>query len=214
MKMKKETKKSLYLGVGSLALFVVWTVLVRSVDRQAIGPRRSVVGFATLNGTVHELFGVHMSLYTVTDWLGLVPIAIIFGFGVLGLAQLIKRRKILDVDRDILALGAFYVSVLAVFLLFEVLVINYRPILIEGALEASYPSSTTMLAMCVMPSAMMQFKKRIKNSVLRQIVLCLCAVFTVFMVIARLISGVHWITDIIGGELISTALVMIYYTYK
>ena len=212
--MKKETKKSLYLGVGSLALFVVWTVLVRSVDRQAIGPRRSVVGFATLNGTVHELFGVHMSLYTVTDWLGLVPIAIIFGFGVLGLAQLIKRRKILDVDRDILALGAFYVSVLAVFLLFEVLVINYRPILIEGALEASYPSSTTMLAMCVMPGAMMQFKKRIKNSVLRQIVLCLCAVFTVFMVIARLISGVHWITDIIGGALISTALVMIYYTYK
>ena len=212
--MKKETKKSLYLGVGSLALFVVWTVLVRSVDRQAIGPRRSVVGFATLNGTVHELFGVHMSLYTVTDWLGLVPIAIIFGFGVLGLAQLIKRRKILDVDRDILALGAFYVSVLAVFLLFEVLVINYRPILIEGALEASYPSSTTMLAMCVMPSAMMQFKKRIKNRVLRQIVLCLCAVFTVFMVIARLISGVHWITDIIGGALISTALVMIYYTYK
>ena len=212
--MKKETKKSLYLGVGSLALFVVWTVLVRSVDRQTIGPRRSVVGFATLNGTVHELFGVHMSLYTVTDWLGLVPIAIIFGIGVLGLAQLIKRRKILDVDRDILALGVFYVSVLAVFLLFEVLVINYRPILIDGALEASYPSSTTMLAMCVMPSAMIQFKKRIKNSVLRQIVLCLCAVFTVFMVIARLISGVHWITDIIGGALISTALVMIYYTYK
>ena len=212
--MKKETKKSLYLGVGSLALFVVWTVLVRSVDRQAIGPKRSVVGFATLNGTVHELFGVHMSLYTVTDWLGLVPIAIIFGFGVLGLAQLIKRRKILEVERDILALGAFYVSVLAVFLLFEVLVINYRPILIEGALEASYPSSTTMLAMCVMPSAMIQFKKRIKNSVLRQIVLCLCTVFTVFMVIARLISGVHWITDIIGGALISTALVMIYYTYK
>ena len=212
--MKKEIKKSLYLGVGSLVLFAVWTVLVRSVDRQAIGPQRSVVGFATLNGTVHELFGVHMSLYTVTDWLGLVPIAIIFGFGVLGLAQLIKRRRILDVDRDILALGAFYVSVLAVFLLFEILVINYRPILIEGALEASYPSSTTMLAMCVIPSAMMQFKKRIKNSVLRQVVLCLCAVFSVFMVIARLISGVHWITDIIGGALISTALVMIYYTYK
>jgi undecaprenyl-diphosphatase len=212
--MKKETKKSLYLGIGSLVLFVVWTVLVRSVDRQARGPRRSVVRFATLNGIVHRLFGVHMSLYTVTDWLGLVPIAIIFGFGVLGLAQLIKRRKILDVDRDILALGAFYLSVLAVFLLFEVLVINYRPILIEGALEASYPSSTTMLAMCVMPSAMIQFKKRIKNSVLRQTVLCLCAVFTVFMVIARLISGVHWITDIIGGALISTALVMIYYTYK
>ena len=212
--MKKEIKKSLYLGIGSLVLFVVWTVLLRTVDRQAIGPQRSVVGFATLNRTVHRLFGVHMSLYTVTDWLGLVPIAIIFGFGVLGLAQLITRRKILDVDRDIIALGAFYVSVLAVFLLFEILVINYRPILIEGALEASYPSSTTMLAMCVMPSAMMQFKKRIKNSVLRQIVLCLCAVFTVFMVIARLISGVHWITDIIGGALISTALVMIYYTYK
>lgn len=212
--MKKKTKKSLYAALSLLALFIVWTVLVRTIDCQAIGPQESDVGFATLNKNIHECFGVHMSLYQLTDWLGVVPISIVLAFALIGLAQWIERKKLLSVDRDILALGVFYIAVFAVFLLFEVFAINYRPVLIDGALEASYPSSTTMLTMCVMPTAMMQFKKRIKRTPIKRAVLCLCAVFTVFMVIARFISGVHWCTDIIGGVLISGALVMLYYTYK
>ena len=212
--MKKESQKTLYAAFCSLIAFVIWTALVRIIDRQAIGPQSSEVGFATFNRYVHEFFGVHMPLYTVTDWLGLVPIAIMFGFALLGLIQWVKRKKLLKVDRDILALGVFYAVVFAVFLLFEILIINYRPILIKGVLEVSYPSSTTMLAMCVMPTAMLQFKARMKNAVIKRILLCLCAMFTAFMVIARLVSGVHWFTDIIGGALISTALVVIYYKYK
>ena len=195
-----------------ILVFVLWTVLLCFVDVRAIGPRESSVGLATLNGYVHNLTGVNMSLYVITDWLGLVPIGVAFGFAVLGLVQWIKRKSLLKVDRSILILGGFYIIVMAVYILFEILVINYRPTLINGYLEASYPSSTTMLVMCVMPTAMMQLRSRIKNDLLRRCVMLVISTFIAFMVIGRLVSGVHWITDIIGGALFSAAIVLIYYS--
>ena len=195
-----------------LSAFVLWTVLVRFVDMQMIGPEESSVGFATLNGYVHNLIGVNMSLYTITDWLGLIPIGVAFGFAVLGLLQWVGRKSLLKVDKSVLALGGFYIIVMAVYLLFEMVVINYRPVLINGYLEASYPSSTTMLVMCVMPTAIIQFRTRIKNDLLRRCVMFTITVFIAFMVIGRLVSGVHWITDIIGGALFSTGIVLMYYS--
>ena len=208
--MKKKSRRLFFVGVSLLAAFVLWTVLIRFVDVQAIGSQESSVGFATLNGFVHNITGVNMSLYVITDWLGLVPIGVAFGFAVLGLVQWIKRKSILKVDRSILVLGGFYTVVVAVYVLFETVVINYRPTLIDGYLEASYPSSTTMLVTCVMPTAMMQFRARIKNKVFSRCVMIAIAVFIVFMVIGRLVSGVHWITDIIGGALLSAGLVTMY----
>ncbi|MBQ8214494.1 MAG: phosphatase PAP2 family protein [Clostridia bacterium] len=206
--MKK--RKMLWMGAGLIAVFVLWTLLVSVVDVRAIGPNGSSVGFATLNGYVHDLTGVNMRLFSITDWLGLVPIGVAWGFAMLGLVQWIKRKSLFKVDRDILALGGFYVAVMAVYILFEFVVINYRPMLIDGYLEASYPSSTTMLVMCVMPAAKMQLRARIKNNGLKHCVMILIAVFTSFMVVGRFVSGVHWITDIIGGALVSAGLVITY----
>ena len=208
--MKNADKKKFLIGVGFLAAFVLWTVLVSLVDIRAIGPNGSSVGFAALNGYVHELTGVNFPLYTITDWLGLVPIGVAFGFAILGLVQWIKRKSLLKVDRSLLVLGGFYIVVLAAYIFFEIVVINYRPVLLGGYLEASYPSSTTMLVMCVMPAAMIQLCARIENDVFRRCVMISIAVFIVFMVIGRLVSGVHWLSDIIGGALISAGLVMIY----
>lgn len=209
--MKQRSNKTLYTAVAFLAGFVLWTILVRFVDVRAIGPLESRVGFAALNGSVHALTGVHMSLYHLTDWLGLVPLGIVFGFAVLGLVQWIQRGSPWHVDRSILVLGGFYVLVFAVFLLFEVLVINYRPVLIEGILEASYPSSTTMLVMCVIPTAVLQLHARIHRPMLKHFWNFLLIAFLVLMVAFRLLSGVHWVTDIIGGALLSAGLV---YTYR
>ena len=208
--MEKKNKKRLVLGASLVVAFVLWTILVCFVDVRAIGPEGSSVGFAALNGFVHELTGVNWLLYTVTDWLGIVPIAVALGFAILGLVQLIKRKSLWKVDHSILALGVFYIVVMAAYIFFEVVVINYRPTLIDGYLEASYPSSTTMLVMCVMPTAAMQLNARIKNTVLRRCAVIAIVVFTAFMVIGRLLSGVHWITDIIGGVLLSAGLVMLY----
>ena len=210
--MKKETKKNFGIAAILIGAFVVWTAAVQLVDVQPIGPQGSTVGFATVNSWVHNLTGVHMSLYTVTDWLGLVPIAFAIGFALLGLIQWVKRKHLRQVDFSILVLGGFYLLVMAMYVLFEVFVINYRPVLINGCLEASYPSSTTMLVLCVMPTTLMQLNARIKSQTLKRWVGFGITAFILFMVIGRLLSGVHWFTDIIGGTLLSAGLVMLYYS--
>ena len=203
-------KRKLCVATILLTTFALWTLAVCLVDVQVIGPRDSAVGFAALNGFFHRLTGVHMTLYIITDWLGLVPVAFGFGFAILGLVQWIQRKYIWKVDRSILILGGFYIVTLAAYLFFEEFVINYRPVLIRGFLEASYPSSTTLLVLCVMPTAVMQLRQRIKYPVLRRCVALCITVFTVFMAVGRLISGVHWLTDIVGGILLAAALVMLY----
>ena len=209
--MRKE-KREFFLAVLLFVAFAVWTVLVSLVDVRGIGPNCSRVGFATLNGKIHGAMGVNMALYTVTDWLGLVPVFVMLGFAVLGLLQWIKRKNILRVDFDILLLGAFYIVVFGFYVLFEYFAINYRPVLIDGYLEASYPSSTTMLVTCVMPTAAMQLDARIKNRAVKSCALTLCYAFSAFMIIGRFISGVHWLSDIIGGLLLSASLVTAYHS--
>ena len=210
--MKKENRKSGKAGICLLGAFLLWTAAVRLVDVQAIGPQDTNVGFATMNGAFHNLTGMKTWLYDLTDVLGLIPIATAAGFAVFGLVQLVQRKSVRKVDGDILALGIFYLIVMSVFVLFEIVVINYRPVLIEGALEASYPSSTTMLAAAVMPTAIMQACKRVKNQLAKKCIGYATAVFTVFMVVGRLISGVHWVSDIVGGLLFSIGAVVLYYS--
>ena len=208
--MKQKNRKNLYASVSLLAAFVLFTAALGFVDVRAIGPNGSSVGFAAINALIHRLTGVHMLLYHVTDWLGLVPIFVALGFAMLGLVQWIKRKKLSKVDYSIFVLGGFYISVMAVYTLFEAVTVNFRPVLIGGILEKSYPSSTTLLVMCIMPTASMQLNSRIKNAVLKKWLSLLFAVFVIFMVAGRLVSGVHWFTDIVGGALLSTGLVMLY----
>ena len=193
-----------------LTAFGIWTAAVYLIDVQPIGPYHSNVGFSSLNSFFHTLTGVHMSLYALTDLLSLIPLGFAAGFGALGLAQWISRRSLQKVDRSILALGGFYIAVIAAFLLFECFVVTYRPILIEGTLEASYPSSTTLLVLSVMPTAALQMKHRIRDRRLRRCTAAAITMFTVLMVLGRLLSGAHWLTDIIGGILLSAGLVMLY----
>ena len=203
-------KKKLFAGLGLLAAFALWTWAVKTVDVQPIGPEGSCVGFAAVNRYVHGLTGVHFALYTLTDWLGLVPAAFCFGFAALGLVQWMKRKSLLQVDRSLFVLAGFYIVVISAYLLFEVWAVNFRPVCIEGRLEASYPSSTTLLVLCVIPTAAMQLQGRIQNAVCRKAVCGILSGFALFMTAGRLVSGVHWVTDIVGGVLLSAGLVMLY----
>ena len=203
-------RKHFFTGVFLIAAFFLWTILLGIMDVQPIGPQGTMVGFAGLNQAVHVFTGVNMTLYTVTDWLGLVPLGFVFGFALLGLGQWIRRKHILRVDRSILTLGVFYLVVMALYVFFECYVVNYRPVLIEGKLEASYPSSTTILVLCVMPTVIMQLGTRIRSRIIRRWVSVAMMLFAAFMVIGRLLSGVHWFSDIVGGILLSAGLVMLY----
>lgn len=208
--MKEPVGKTLLTGVGLLAAFAVWTLLIQCVDVQAVGPRGTKIGFAAFNIWVHELTGVHMGLYNLTDWLGLVPIVICMCFGALGFVQLLKRRSLLRVDPDLILLGIYYTLVIAAYLIFEMIPINFRPILIEGRLEASYPSSTTLLVLSVLPTLVFQVNRRFENTLLRRVTAGFAVGFSAFMVLGRLVSGVHWATDIIASVLLSGGLFLLY----
>lgn len=206
--MKKN--QNVLAGILLLVGFAVWTFLIQEVDVRPIGPNGSSVGFAALNGWFHQLTGVHWMLYTLTDWLGLVPICVCLIFAGAGFVQLVQRRSLFKVDLDIIMLGAYYVLVIFGYLLFEMVPINYRPVLIEGFLEASYPSSTTLLVLSVMPTLYFQAQRRLTQNALRQTICIFSVLFSAFMVIGRLVSGVHWLTDIMGAVLLSSGIFLIY----
>ena len=208
--MKKNGKVLLFLGSILVVTFAILTALIQTIDVQPIGQNGTDVGFASLNSWFHKLTGVHMTVYTITDWLGLIPVFVCVIFGGFGFAQLIMRKSLFKVDYDIIFLGIYYVIVVFGYLVFEMIPINYRPILIQGFMEASYPSSTTLLVLSVMPTLVFQANRRFKNVISKKIVLFLTSFFSAFMVIGRLISGVHWFTDIIGSVFLSAGLFYIY----
>lgn len=210
----KQFKMKLRRSIGFLFTFALWTAAVRFVDVRPIGPQNSLVGFAFLNQTIHNLTGVHFTLYHITDWLGLIPVLICLGFGMVGLIQWIRRKRLRSVDPALLLLGGFYLVTMSAYVFFEAVPVNYRPVLIKGILEPSYPSSTTLLVLCVMPTAAIELRARLKDGSQRRWSTAAISVFTAFMVIGRLISGVHWFTDIVGGMLLGTGLVLLYHAAR
>lgn len=208
--MKESGKRFLVYGITLVAAFIIWTVMIQSIDVQPLGVNGTDIGFTTVNCWFHKVTGVNMPVYVLTDWLGLVPIFVCILFGSIGLIQWIKRRSLCKVDYDLILLGIYYIIVIAGYLVFEVIPINYRPILIEGRMEASYPSSTTLLVLSVMPTLVFQVNRRLKNETDKRVIGIITMFFTVFMVIGRLICGVHWFTDIAGAVLLSIGLFWIY----
>ena len=210
--MQKNTKRNFTITATFFILFSVFTMLVMFVDVRAIGPYGSSVGLAGVNQYVWNITGVNMIWYHITDWLGFAGIFTALGFSVLGLIQLIKRKSLKKVDADIYILGAFYILVIALYCFFETFIVNYRPVLINGYLEASYPSTHTMIICSIMGTAILQWRDRIHSKFLK-ITLILLSTAVIFVTVAgRLISGVHWFSDIVGGLILSGALVMLYYS--
>ena len=203
-----------FLITGFLFLsFTIFTAVVSFIDVQPIGPEDSSVGMATLNRFIFENLGVHLFWYTITDWLGIIAILFAIGFAFLGFIQLIKRKSLIKVDYEILLLGIFYMIVVVAYILFEYVIINYRPIVLGATVEASYPSSHTMIVICIMATAILEFHRLLADQrILRIILDSMAAVIMFITVFGRLISGVHWFTDIVAGILLSTALVMFYYS--
>ena len=203
-----NTKAKFSIAGISGILFVILIVLLKTVDVAPIGPEGTSIGLSQINKAVNESLGVSDLWYKITKVMEIVADLTVLIFGLIGVTQLVKRKSLLKVDKDILALGGLYVVMAAMYALFEVVIINYRPIIMEGDehVEASFPSSHTMLICVIMGSAIMLMSKYIKNEKLRVILSILFVAVMVVMSAGRLLAGVHWLTDITGGVLISITL--------
>lgn len=202
----KIAKKQLETAIGLLIVFILYTISLSLFDVQKIGPQHSEVGFSTINQYVFQKIGTSEFWYQVTEILGIFPLVIVGYFALRGVFQLYTRKKLLLVDKEILALGFLYAGVAACYVLFEKVIINYRPILVDGQLEASYPSSHTFLAITVLLSAFYVLRKETGKSIIAYVSL----VVMIVLVIGRFLSGAHWGTDIFGGILLGLTLVSFY----
>ena len=204
-------RKNIIISIILTIVAVGYTFVVKTINVKAIGPNKSVVGLSKINSWFSNLVGSNMTIYKITEILGLAVLLIVGIYGLLGLIQLIKRKSLFKVDREIILLGVLYVLMAVVYVFFEKFIINYRPILIDGELEASYPSSHTILAICICISSLIVSKNYVSDKYLKitniVTILLLLGVF-----LGRVISGVHWISDIIGGVIISLTLLMYFYT--
>lgn len=210
--MKKHVKL-LICTASLMIIFIIYTFLVKFVDVQSVGALNSKVGFATINKKIFDLIGTSNTWYEITEFLGYVIIALFgVGFAILAIYQLAKRKKLRLVDYRIYALIGFCVVVLLFYVLFEFVIVNYRPILMtkEVELEASYPSSHTMLCLCLSSSTMIALHKMFPNKKTIYIIDAVCIISIIIMIIGRILSGVHWITDIIGAIILSSSLIMLY----
>lgn len=207
--MKK--KRNIILCIVLTFVSILYTISVKVIDVQAIGPRNSKVGFATLNNSFKNIVQSNMTIYKITEIFGYLIFIICLFYTCIGLYQLIKRKSFKKIDKEIYLVGAFYILLLLIYILFEKLAINYRPILIDGELEASFPSSHTILAICVCVSSFIIGDKYINKKYLN---IANISTFTLMIIVfvGRLISGVHWLTDIFGGIIISITLIMYFIT--
>lgn len=205
-------KGKIISSVICAALFAILIVLVKTVDVQQIGPEGSSIGFAGINKAMNDATGLNMTLYKITEVLGLLALAVAGCFALLGLVQLIKRKSFAKVDPEIYALAGLYVVVLALYVIFEKVIINYRPVIMpdEEHVEASFPSSHTMLGIVIMGSTFIVIDKYIKNESICRSIRIVSILILIAIVFGRLFSGVHWLTDILGGVLISSALLFIF----
>ena len=204
-------KRNLLFSILFLFLAILFTILVQVVDVEAIVPNGSLVGFATINQLVFDTLKTNDTLYHLTEWVGILPIFIALLYALVGFGELIKTKDLRKVDKNLLSLAVFYIVVIGVYVLFEIYEVNYRPILMDGVLEASYPSSHTVMAICICGSSLFISKRIFKTEFAKGLNL-LSILVMIFLVVGRLVSGVHWFTDILGGILISGALLMIFYT--
>jgi undecaprenyl-diphosphatase len=211
--MTKEKSKivKIITCISLVIISILFTLLVKFVDVKNIGSSNTPVGFSTLNNFIFETIGVNIIWYHITDYLGLLPIPMALAYLVIGVIQSIKRKSLFKVDKEIIILGIFYILTVAIYIFFEKVIVNFRPVLLDGILEASYPSSHTFITICLCTSSIM-INKKLFNSKLTKILNIFLVVIMTFIIVGRLISGVHWFTDILGGIIISATLLAIFYS--
>lgn len=209
--MNKRSIINLSIAGGLFLLFIVFTVIVKFVDVKIAGETLKEVGLATLNSSVFNALGKSSIWDLISVLSGYVILLVPVIFATIALIQLIKRKNIKLIDKEYLILAGLYVVMAGFYVLFEVMVINYRPILVLGEVEASYPSSHTLLACVILGSALVLVLREIKKKPLKISLISAIGVLFVIGVIGRLLSGMHWLTDIIAGLILGSALVMLYY---
>lgn len=206
----KNKKRYLIGGFAFFLMFIIFTTIIKFIDVKNIGPHNTSVGLATINNFFVNKIGFHNKIYKLTEILGIIPIIIVLIYAIIGLYSLIEEKSFKKVNKNLYYLAIFYIIVLGIYVLFEKVIINFRPVIIEGILESSYPSSHTILAICICGSSIILNNSIFKNNKIAKLENIISFIIIIMLPLLRFISGVHWFTDIIGGILLSLSLLLFF----
>ena len=206
----KNKRKYLIFGIAFFLMFIIFTTIIKFIDVKNIGPHNTSVGLATINNFFVNKIGFNNKIYKITEILGIIPIIIVLIYAIIGLYSLIEEKSFKKVNKNLYYLAIFYIIVLGIYVLFEKVIINFRPVVIEGILESSYPSSHTILAICICGSSIILNNSIFKNNKIAKFENIISFIIIIMLPLLRFISGVHWFTDIIGGVLLSLSLLLFF----
>ena len=206
----KNKKRYLIGGFAFFLMFIIFTTIIKFIDVKNIGPHNTSVGLATINNFFVNKIGFNNKIYKITEILGIIPIIIVLIYAIIGLYSLIEEKSFKKVNKNLYYLAIFYIIVLGIYVLFEKVIINFRPVVIEGILESSYPSSHTILAICICGSSIILNNSIFKNNKIAKLENIISFIIIIMLPLLRFISGVHWFTDIIGGILLSLSLLLFF----
>lgn len=205
---KRDFKRPLVM----LVVTILFSVLTFVVDRKPIGYDGTSVGFSSINGLFAGSFGYNPVMDTLSDIAMYLSFLVVAAFAFIGVMQLIKGKSLSKVDKAIIGLGILYVIVAVLYVAFDKIPINYRPILQPGEteLETSFPSTHTLVICTVLGSGIVAAKRLFKNEMMVRVLKIAFIAIMAIGVCARLFAGVHWLTDIVAGLLFSVTLVSLY----
>lgn len=208
--MDKKTKRNFIVSGGLFLVFLIFTLVVVFVDARPVGANGSTVGLATLNQWFFNLLGVIEPLDVLTDVFMCVAIALVAGLAIVGVVQWVKRKTIKKVDKELILFALCCCLMGCCYLFFEAVVINTRPTAIAGTLEASYPSSHTLVIGVIFGCTVVLNQKKNIESKYKNLINVVISVFAGVAIVCRCLSGMHWLTDIIAGVLLASSIVMFY----
>ena len=218
-------KSPLTITLILFALFFAYTCACLMVDVAQFAPQSvngdaiestqtTDIGFQKLNLSVHNALGFRQVFYRLSEYIGYLALLAGACIGLIWLLRLIKTKKLLGVDAGLNAAIAAMALMVVFYVLFEALKLNFRPVILDDGLEASYPSSHTLLGCVVFGCAAMVSADIFKDKGLARSVSALCYIIAAVLTLFRALSGVHWISDIIGGVILSAAILSLAHFIK
>ena len=207
--MKKILNKYLIVGIVFIFLFLLLMILL-NFNKANLGETNTPVGLSSIN----KLFVTnYVDIYNSMSQVGLyLSFIIIAGFAITGFYQLIKRKSLFKVDLDIILFGVGVIVLIITWLLFDkVIAYNYRPIYVNKNLEGSFPSTHVLFTTFVLVSAFGISLNREKNNFYNLAILVIAILVITLTSLCRVLSGMHWATDVLGGLLLGLGYFFILY---
>lgn len=199
--MKKFFNKNSIIGLSFLGLFLLLIILLQ-FDKNIITISGKEVGLSHINDLID--YKSNKKLDIISDILLYTSFIVAIAGVVIGLYQLITRKSLFKVDSFIIIFGIFLVAAVILWILFDyVIKINYRPL---NPNEGSFPSTHVLLTVFLTNVGGLMLAKYCKNTTLIIVAYVVSLLFIILVVLFRILSGMHYITDVFGGLFLGFSL--------